>query len=338
MRWLNPIKVNSTHVWGALVCLFLFGCASLEPNMEIDPTVLAEPTKVEHVTAVIEEPTLIEPTAVANPRYPAPSNRVELSEAYPQPLAQPQKPYPEPEVEISQSTATQLKVEVIKSYPHSNTVFTQGLLWADGYFYESGGLYGQSALYRVGLDDGMPLQQVSIDESFFAEGIALVDDRIIMLTWQEQTALVFDKQTFEEVGRFSYSGQGWGLCFDESSGQLWMSDGSERIVSRNPETFEVTGEITVTLNGNPIAQINELECVDELIYANLWKSDRIVGINSKTGYVEVEIDAAGLLSAEEQAQLQPGRHVLNGIAYNQETGRFYLTGKKWPKLYEVEFR
>lgn len=305
-----------------------------EAAVEVEPTVLTEPTEF---AAIMAEPTQAAPGEVEETGYPAPVLEVDFAEGYPEPLdQQPSQAYPEPEA--VQSKIELQKAVVIESYPHNSSVFTQGLVWADGNFYESGGLYGESALYKVGLEDGMPIQQIPIDEDFFAEGIALVDDRIIMLTWQSQTAIVFDRETFEETGRLSYTGQGWGLCFDENSGLLWMSDGSERVASRDPDTFKVTGEISVSLNGLPVTQINELECVDGVIYANLWKSDRIIGIDSATGNVTIEIDASGLLSAEEQAQLQQGRHVLNGIAYNRETERFYLTGKNWPKLFEVEFR
>ncbi|MFK7800550.1 MAG: glutaminyl-peptide cyclotransferase [Anaerolineae bacterium] len=306
------------------ICLLFFivlvvGCAPGQlPEEEPIPTSLPPSP----VSAAYPSPIIA--TSVPPIAYPSPAKA--LSQAL---------PYPEPEFVLAPKL---LQTEVVNSYPHSTSVFTQGLMWTNGFLYESGGLRGQSALYQVNLADGQPVQQMAIDETFFAEGIALVDDKIIMLTWQAQTALVFDRETFAEIGRFNYTGQGWGLCYDESNGQLWMSDGSQRIVSRDPTTFEPTGEIFVTLSGAPLTQINELECVDGTIYANLWKSDKIVGISSETGNVELEIDASGMLSDEEKATLQAGRQVLNGIAYNAETGRFYLTGKQWPRLFEVEFK
>lgn len=299
-----------------IVSLFTFGCASaLLPEEE----------------PVQENPTL------QSVDYPAPESIIVPPSGYPAPLAiAPQSiPYPEPE----RPTAVQiLSVDVVDRFAHNQTVFTQGLAWIDGVLYESGGLRGQSALYQVNLADGQPIQSVSIDEAFFAEGIAVLDDKIIMLTWQSETALIFDRDTFAEIGRFNYSGEGWGLCYDKSNGQLWMSDGSQQIVSRNPKTFEITGEISVTFDGSPVTQINELECLDGVIYANLWKSDKIVGIDQLTGNVIYEINALDLLTSEEQAGLQPGRQVLNGIAFNEDTGRFYLTGKHWPRLFEVEFK
>ncbi len=223
-------------------------------------------------------------------------------------------------------------------YPHNTQVFTQGLHWQpEGYFYESGGQRGRSALYRVNVQDGTAVMQAPIDPNFFAEGIAVIDDRIIMLTWQAQTAIVFDRDTFQEIGRFTYEGEGWGLCYDGSTNQLWMSNGSDRLVSRNPDTFEVTSEILVRLAGEPVFQINELECVGDLIYANLWKTDTIIGIDQTSGQVVRQVDASSLLTDEERGALQAGRQVLNGIAYDGQSGNFYLTGKEWPKLFEVKF-
>ncbi len=230
-----------------------------------------------------------------------------------------------------------LRTSVVAKYPHSTEVFTQGLVWLDGAFYESGGLYGQSALYRVGLEDGIATQKAAIDDTFFGEGIAVVGDRIIMLTWQAGVAIVFDRETFEEVGRFAYEGQGWGLCYDEAENQLWMSNGSNIIVSRNPDTFEITNQISVAEADGPVSQLNELECVGERIYSNIWKSDRIVAIDKQTGEVIATIDASDLLTDEERAQLNPNDQVLNGIAYNQASETFYLTGKQWPALFEVTF-
>lgn len=302
-----------TALWLGLVCIGLWGCAA--------PAVPEVATETTNATNIDMESA-----------YPEPA-------AYPAPLAQqPQTAYPEPDTGSEPSMVTQLQVAVVASYPHQQAVFTQGLVWADGFFYESGGLYGRSALYRVGVDDGEPVQQVVLDETLFAEGLALVDGRLILLTWKGGTALVFDRETLTEVGRFEYTGEGWGLCYDESRSELWMSDGSDRLVRRDPTTFEAIGELRVTRNGAPVTQINELECVDGIIYANLWKFDQIVGIDADTGVVEFEVDASTLLSAEERAQLQTGHEVLNGIAYNGETGRFFLTGKHWPKLFEVEFR
>ncbi|MFT7585773.1 MAG: glutamine cyclotransferase [Cellvibrionaceae bacterium] len=326
---------------GLIICtlfllsvLFAAGCSSGQSPVPEEVPILGSESAAVDSTAPAPISELV-PSA-----YPSPEIEEPDLIGYPQPAEVNQTlSYPEPEsdVVIQNAGAKPLQIKIINSYPHSRQVFTQGLVWDKGFLYESGGLRGESALYRVNLADGQAVQQVAIDTEFFAEGVALVDDKIIMLTWQSETAIVFDRETFVETGRFHYSGQGWGLCYDESNGKLWMSDGSEHIVSRHPDTFELMGEIMVALDGAPVTQINELECVDGMIYANLWKSDMILVINPASGNVEYRIDASVLLTAEERATLQAGSQVLNGIAYNPENGHFYLTGKQWPKLFEVEF-
>jgi len=225
--------------------------------------------------------------------------------------------------------------EVIASYPHDAQAFTQGLLLEGGYFYESTGLYGRSSLREVVPETGEVLRLLPLPEEYFAEGLALVGDRLIQLTWREGEALVYDRETFEHLDTFSYEGEGWGLCFDGES--LYMSDGSDTLYRRDPESFEVTGEVRVTLRGEGVRNLNELECALDHVYANVWQEDRIVKIDKASGRVVEEIDASGLLSADERAQLAPDA-VLNGIAYNPARDTFYLTGKLWPKVFEVRFR
>lgn len=223
---------------------------------------------------------------------------------------------------------------VIAAIPHDPEAFTQGFLIHEGRLFESTGRYGESTLREVDLATGEVLRSVAVPEEYFAEGLALVDDRLIQLTWKEGEALVYDLETFEQVDTFTYEGEGWGLCYDGES--LWMSDGSPTLFQRDPATFELLGEVEVTYQGQPVAQLNELECVDGIIYANIWQTDFIVQIDPTNGAVVGVISALNLLRPQERAALAPGA-VLNGIAYNPETETFFITGKLWASMFEVEF-
>ena len=174
-------------------------------------------------------------------------------------------------------------------------------------------------------------RSIDLEAKYFGEGIAVVDDRIIQLTYQEHTALVYRLSDFRQIATFNYDTEGWGLCDDGT--RLVMSDGTNQLYFRNRSTFAVVGRVSVTNNGVPLDQLNELECVDGQIYANVWQTDTIVRIDPATGNVTAEINAAGLLSANELA----GVDVLNGIAYDPSTKTFLLTGKYWPSLFEVRF-
>lgn len=226
--------------------------------------------------------------------------------------------------------------EVIAVYPHDADAFTQGLLWHDGFLYESTGLYGQSTLRRVDIESGVPLVSHSIGEAYFAEGLELVDDKLIQLTWKAGTAFVYDFASFELLDSIDYEGEGWGLCYDGRF--LFMSDSSAYLSLRDPETFDLIVRAAVTYQGQlaPAQLLNELECVGEHIYANAWNTDLIFRIDKWTGDVTAVIDASALLTDAENAELAAGS-VLNGIAYNPESETFYITGKKWNKLFEVVF-
>ena len=235
----------------------------------------------------------------------------------------------------------QLTVNVINVYPHDTTAFTQGLLVGDdGLLYESTGRYGASSLRSVEVETGAVLRRYDLPETFFAEGLALVEDRLYQITWREQTAIVYElatgaeANTFEPLGTYQYGGEGWGLCYDGDS--LYMSDGSNTISRRDPETFQVMATYRVTLHGAFIDQINELACVGDDIYANLWQSDTIIRFDKSDGTVNAVIDARGLISPDERAAFGSGA-VLNGIAYNPESETFYITGKLWDRLFEVTF-
>ncbi|MBI5666739.1 MAG: glutaminyl-peptide cyclotransferase [Chloroflexi bacterium] len=235
--------------------------------------------------------------------------------------------------------------EVLDTFPHDPASFLQGLVLHDGLFYESAGQYGQSSLRQVEPETGDVLRRVDVPAQYFAEGLALVDDRLIQITWKEQTALVYDLETFEQVDTFTYEGEGWGLCYDGD--RLYMSDGTDTLTIRDPETFEVTGDLTVMLEGQPVSAwsfqgspldlLNELECVGDDIYANIWQTDLIARIDKTTGSITAMIYAGDLLTPEERQALFAQGGVLNGIAYDPDDDTFYITGKRWPKLFKVRF-
>lgn len=224
-----------------------------------------------------------------------------------------------------------LSVNVHRAFPHDTSAYTQGLLWWDGRLYESTGQYGQSDLRRIDPATGVVEQELDISPAYFGEGLARVDDRLIMLTWKAQRAFVFGLERFDEQRTFRYDGEGWGLCNDGS--RLVMSNGSNRLTFRDLRTFEVLGDVPVTLRGFPLTQLNELECVGGAVYANVYQTDFLVRIDPDTGRVTHYIDAAGLLTREEAR----GVDVLNGIAFDPGAETFYITGKLWPKMFEVTF-
>ena len=241
-----------------------------------------------------------------------------------------------------------LTVEVLNVYPHDENAFTQGLLLlAPGVLLESTGLRGQSSLREVDLETGEVLRRVEVrrpeaeltgpnaQPDYFAEGLELVEGRLIQLTWTEGEAFVYDLETFERIDTYTYEGEGWGLCYDGR--YLYMSDGSPYISVREPATFALIVKSLVTLEGQPIRSglLNELECVGDSIYANLWQTDFIVQLDKVTMQATALIDVRGLLPEEDRPR-DPGG-VLNGIAYNPESDTFYLTGKLWPSLFEVRF-
>ena len=224
-----------------------------------------------------------------------------------------------------------LRVEIIRELPHSTTAYTQGLLWREGRLYESTGQYGRSRLSRIDPANGAVEQTIPIPPALFGEGLARVGTELFMLTWKAQRAIVYDLETFEPRRTYRYSGEGWGLCHDGR--RLVMSNGSDRLAFRDPETFDETGSVAVTLEGAPVRQLNELECVGDRVYSNIYQDDRIVVIDPVSGDVTHVIDASGLLTRQEARAAD----VLNGIAHDPETDTFYITGKLWPKLFEVRF-
>jgi glutamine cyclotransferase len=223
------------------------------------------------------------------------------------------------------------RVEVVRAYPHDRTAFTQGLVLHDGKLLESTGLVGKSSLREVEVETGRVIRRVEVAPPVFAEGLALVGDELIQLSWQDGRALRYDRRTFARRGEFSYRGEGWGLCHDGAS--LVMSDGSANLTIRKPSDFSISRVVTVTLDGRPLPALNELECVDGAVYANVWMRDRIVRIDPSSGRVTATIEVPPLLSPIERE----GVDVLNGIAYDPGSKTFLITGKLWPKLFRVKF-
>jgi len=223
--------------------------------------------------------------------------------------------------------------EVINAYPHDTSAFTQGLVFHQGELYESTGLNGSSSLRRVELATGRVLSQKKLSDEYFAEGLALFNGRLYQLTWQTQRGFVYDLDSFSMLRDFSYTGEGWGLTHDASS--LIMSDGTSRIRFLNPDTFEVQRVIRVQDNGRDITQLNELEYIKGEIYANIWLTDRIARIDPQSGKVDSWINLSGLLPNEDN--LGSGA-VLNGIAYDEASDRLFVTGKLWPKLFEIKVK
>lgn len=218
---------------------------------------------------------------------------------------------------------------VIRAYPHDPAAFTQGLAWADGFLYEGTGLEGRSSLRKVDLKTGRVLKIRRLAKGHFGEGIALCGDRLVQLTWQSRVGFVYDRD-FRQTGRFTYSGEGWGIACDGT--RLVMSDGTATLRRLDARTFKPVGQVTVTDRGRPVARLNEIEFVRGELFANVWGTDFIARIDPESGRVLGWIDLRGLsgmLGASAEID------VLNGIAYDGRGGRLFVTGKFWPKLFEI---
>ncbi len=220
--------------------------------------------------------------------------------------------------------------QVINRYAHDPTAFTQGLVFHSGRLYESTGLYGESTLREVDLKSGRVVRGLKLPDRVFGEGLTLWGERLIQLSWRAGTAFVFDLKTLALIKQFRYSTEGWGLTHDAR--HLIMSDGSARLYFRDPETFHLLRTLNVTDQGVAVEKINELEYVAGHIYANIWMQDRIAKISASTGKVLAWIDLRGLKPFVAKGYQD---YVLNGIAYDAQTEHFYVTGKKWPVLYEI---
>jgi glutaminyl-peptide cyclotransferase len=223
--------------------------------------------------------------------------------------------------------------EVVHVYPHDRQAFTQGLVFQDGKLLESTGQEGRSSLRSVDLDSGQVLRKVDVARQYFAEGMTILNGKVYQLTWQNHLGFIYDYKTLQQIGQFNYEGEGWGLTNDGQS--LILSDGTNRLRFLDPDSFRFTRTITVTADGKPVNQLNELEFVQGEIFANIWHDQRIATINPQTGAVTSWIDCTGLLSSGEATDHEA---VLNGIALDESSGRLFVTGKLWPKLFEIKIR
>ncbi len=243
---------------------------------------------------------------------PAPTDNAE-------PPAQPQGPQ-----------VPHYRYKVIKTYAHDANNFTQGLVYQDGFLYEGTGLYGRSILIKRDFESGQIVKQTRLPDRYFGEGITLFGDRIVQLTWRSRAGFSYDKETFRQIGTFTYDSQGWGLTHDGK--RLILSDGTATIRFLDPNTYAETGRIQVRDEGRPIRQVNELEYIDGHIYANIWPTDYIAIIAPQSGRVTGWIDLTGLYTPPPNNN---NNIVANGIAYLPETKHLLVTGKRWPKMYEI---
>ena len=222
-------------------------------------------------------------------------------------------------------------VQVVHAFPHDINAFTEGLFYLDGYLYESTGLVGHSSVRKVKLETGQVVQRATLTPDMFGEGIAPWNGRLVGLTWKAQVGYVLELDSFDTKGQFNYPGEGWGLTHDDA--EMVMSDGTADIRFLNPTTLVETHRIHVTAQGRPVEQLNELEWVDGEIYANIWQTDRIARIDPRTGDVVGWIDCKGLLPKKDF--IAEHTDVLNGIAYDAARKRLFVTGKFWPKVFEI---
>jgi glutamine cyclotransferase len=222
---------------------------------------------------------------------------------------------------------------LVKAWPHDTGAFTEGLVFWNGMLIESTGLYGHSTLRKVDLETGKVLQEVRLSDQYFGEGTAVLGDRIYQLTWQSHRGFIYDLKTMKREGEFPFSGEGWGLTTDGRS--LVMTDGTNQIRFLDPVTFAVTRTITVFAHGHPVDNLNELEYVKGVLYANVWQTEYILEIDPSDGRILASIDFVGILPPSERSR---DTDVMNGIAYDALDDRLFVTGKNWPKLYEVKVR
>ena len=223
--------------------------------------------------------------------------------------------------------------QVVGVWPHDPNAFTQGLVYVKGILLESTGLNGRSSLRKVELQTGRVLQQIRVPSQYFAEGMTVIGDRVFQLTWQSQKGFVYNLSTLELEKEFAYTGEGWGLTTDGR--QLILSDGTNRIRFLDPVTFKVVRSISVFHRGEPLPQLNELEWVKDEIYANIWQTHSVARIDPANGNLLGLIDFSGLLAPGDR---RANTDVLNGIAYDATGDRLFITGKNWPKLFEVRLK
>ena len=309
-HWLPTFRSGQWIGWLTAVLLLLSACAQEAPLATSPPPVVAPSSVAIVQTAVLPATATLPPTETVVP----------ICDPILAPAADPPVNVPS------------YSYDIINTMPHDGTAFTQGLLFDDGVLYESTGIKRTpSSLRRVDLASGEVLQLLTVGDAFFGEGLVLWQDKLIQLTWQNQTAFIYDKDSFALLGTFAYETEGWGITHD---GRCFiMSDGSSNLYFRDPDSFAEVGRITVQDQNGPVTLLNELEFINGEVWANVWQSNRIVRIDPASGQVIGSIDLTGLL---DPATLTQPVDVLNGIAYDAVNGRLFVTGKLWPTLFEIE--
>jgi glutaminyl-peptide cyclotransferase len=239
-----------------------------------------------------------------------------------------------PQTALPQAALLQYGYDIVHTYPHDPSAFTEGLFYLNGFLYESTGLEQHSSIRKVRIETGEVVQKLDIPAQYFGEGIVNWHGHLISLTWKSHVGFVFDLATFKLQRQFQYEGEGWALTRDDK--QLIMSDGTSELRLLNPRTLTETGRIQVTLEGKPLRDVNELEWVNGEIYANVWQTNWIVRIDPGSGRVVGLVNLSGLLRPSDIVKGQTD--VLNGIAYDAKGNRLFVTGKNWPKLFEIRLR
>jgi glutamine cyclotransferase len=331
------LPVRRWQAWLALLCILAVVAACAPPFASAAKMALAlPPTALPLVTGTgTALPTTSSPVAMTSTSPPTALSLVtmiptSLPTAWP-----PVTMTPIPQLTASAPRALEAApvygYRVVNEYPHDPEAFTQGLVYEDGIFYEGTGLRGESSLRKVALETGEVLQIHNLESDYFGEGISVVGNRIWQLTWTYGDAFLYDKETFEQLDTVEYPTEGWGLTYDGE--RLIMSDGTATLYFRDPATFELLGQVPVHDEQGPVVRLNELEYIDGLVYANVWQTDRVAIIDPASGQVVAWIDLGGLLQLEDPVQVVD---VLNGIAYDAANERLFVTGKLWPKLFEIE--
>jgi glutamine cyclotransferase len=342
----TSVVISARGALALAVVLLLAACGSAAPS-SIQPAPVAAtqpPAAPTQAPSPTEEAGTETPAPSPPASYPAPSAPAPPLPGPTSPLAQAcvpsdlplptPPPAPEPPVQaplqLAPGPIPVYGYTVARAYPHDREAYTQGLVYDRGVLYEGTGQYGRSTLRRVELETGAVQSSCALPDAFFGEGIALYGDKIFQLTWQSRVGFVYAKDSFAPLRAFSYPTEGWGLTHDGA--RLIMSDGTATLRFLDPDTLEEIGRLDVVDDRGPVERLNELEYVRGEIYANVWQTDRVARIDPRTGFVLGWIDLSGLLGAEDRRQPVD---VLNGIAYDPAGDRLFVTGKLWPKLFEI---
>ncbi|MEZ4706520.1 MAG: glutaminyl-peptide cyclotransferase [Caldilineaceae bacterium] len=321
---MRTLKILAPLIIAFGVLLYIYA-ESTSPTASVP---VAEPAAAPTETALVSPLATIDNATAANSPLPSPPTATitqPITASTPSVTA---ATSPTPTVVLAQ--VPNWSYEVVQTYPHDPAAFTQGLIWLDNIFYEGTGLRGRSSLRQVERDTGAVRKQIDLPEQYFGEGITILGDKLYQLTWQSHTGFIYDKNSFEPLAEFTYPTEGWGITHDGQN--LIMSDGTATLYIWDPETLAELGQIHVTGEGQPVVRLNELEYINGQIYANIWQTDRIAVIDPATGHVTAWLNLTGILAPADRTG---GEDVLNGIAYNAENDTLYITGKLWPKLFEI---